>query len=333
MKALIHEGKQGMQGLSLREFQEPAVRSGFVKIQLKTAGLNRRDLMVLTRHKEDQPPLIVGSDGAGIIVETGEGVSNVAVGEEVVINPGLGWHNNSDAPPAGFEIVGLPDHGTFAEYITLPAVNVEKKPQHLTWEEAGVLSLAALTAYRVLFTRAKVKAGDTVLIPGIGSGVGTFLLKFAKAAGAKVVVTSRSEDKQQKALELGADISISTTSDWNEELKDETIDIVIESIGRATFDKSLKIVRKGGTVATFGATTEDEIKMDIRHFFYAQLNLLGSTMGSSEEFSEMLTFIQKHSISPVVDSIYPIEDYETAFQRLKDSENLGKIAFRIAELD
>jgi zinc-binding alcohol dehydrogenase/oxidoreductase len=331
MKAIVHEGKQGMQGLSLRDFQEPQINSGMVKVKLKTAGLNRRDLMVLTRHKEDQPPLIVGSDGAGIIVETGEGVTNVAAGDEVIINPGLGWSQNSDAPPAGFEIVGLPDHGTFAEYISLPAENVEKKPGHLKWEEAGVLSLAALTAYRVLFTRAKVKEGDTVLIPGIGSGVGTFLLKFAKAAGAKVIVTSRSEEKQEKARELGADLSISTNSDWNEELKDESVDVVIESIGRATFDKSLKVVRKGGTVATFGATTEDNIEIDIRHFFYGQLNLLGSTMGSTEEFREMLHFIQKHNITPAVDSVYNIEDYEAAFDRLKNSENLGKIAFRIAE--
>ncbi|WP_421378569.1 zinc-binding dehydrogenase [Bacillus salacetis] len=329
MKAILHEGKQGMEGLSLRDFQEPEISRGLVKIKLKTAGLNRRDLIVLTRHKEDQPPLIVGSDGAGTIEEIGEGVTNIAAGDEVIINPGLGWNQNSDAPPAGFEIVGLPDNGTFAEYITLPAENVEKKPDHLNWEEAGVLSLAALTAYRVLFTRAKVKEGDTVLIPGIGSGVGTFLLKFAKAAGAKVIVTSRSEEKQEKARELGADISISTNSDWNEELKGETVDVVIESIGRATFDKSLKIVRKGGTVATFGATTEDVIEIDIRHFFYGQLNLLGSTMGSAEEFREMLQFIQKHGIKPVVDSVYNLNEYEAAFNRLKQSENLGKIAFRI----
>jgi zinc-binding alcohol dehydrogenase/oxidoreductase len=331
MKAIVHEGKQGVQGLSLRDFQEPDVSRGMVKVKLKTAGLNRRDIMVLTRHKEDQPPLIVGSDGAGTIVEVGEGVTNVAAGDEVIINPGLGWAQNSDAPPAGFEIVGLPDHGTFAEYISLPAENVEKKPAHLNWEEAGVLSLAALTAYRVLFTRAKVKEGDTVLIPGIGSGVGTFLLKFAKAAGARVIVTSRSEEKQKKARELGADFSISTNSDWNEELKDETVDVVIESIGRATFNKSLKVVRKGGTVATFGATTEDEIEIDIRHFFYGQLNLLGSTMGSTEEFREMLEFIQKHEITPVVDSVYKLDEYEEAFDRLKNSENLGKMAFRIEE--
>jgi zinc-binding alcohol dehydrogenase/oxidoreductase len=331
MKALIHEGKQGMQGLSLGEFKEPEVDMGNVKVKLKTAGLNRRDLMVLTRHKEDKPPLIVGSDGAGIVVETGSDVKGISTGDEVIINPGLGWRNNSDVPPAGFEIVGLPDHGTFAEYITLPAENIVVKPKHLSWEEAGVLSLAALTAYRVLFTRAKVKDGDTVLVPGIGSGVGTFLLKFAKAAGAKVIVTSRSKEKLEKAEALGADITLLTNSDWNEELKDEKVDIVIESIGRATFEKSLKAVRKGGTIVTFGATTEDEVEIDIRQFFYGQYNLLGSTMGSGEEFSEMLQFIADHDIHPVVDTVYSIEDYEDAFLRLKNSENLGKIAFRISE--
>ncbi|RIW37244.1 NAD(P)-dependent alcohol dehydrogenase [Bacillus salacetis] len=331
MKAIVHEGKKGMQGLSLKDFQEPEAGSGMVKIKLMTAGLNRRDLMVLNRHKEDQPPLIIGSDGAGIVIQTGDGVTNVAAGEEIIINPGLGWEKNTDAPPSGFEIVGLPGHGTFAEYITLPAENVEKKPAHLNWEEAGVLSLAALTAYRVLFTRAKVKEGDTVLIPGIGSGVGTFLLKFAKAAGARTIVTSRSQDKQKKAMEFGADLAISTTSDWNEELKDETVDIVIESIGRATFEKSLQIVRKGGTVATFGATTDDIVEIDIRHFFYGQLNLLGSTMGSTEEFKEMLDFIERHNIKPVLDSVFELDEFEIAFDKLKNSENLGKIAFRVSE--
>ncbi|WP_456274528.1 zinc-binding dehydrogenase [Bacillus sp. AK031] len=331
MKALIHEGKQGMKGLSLREFPEPEVNKGNVKLKLKTAGLNRRDLMVLTRHKEDQPPLIIGSDGAGIVVETGSGVKDISIGDEVIINPGLGWKNNSDAPPSGFEIVGLPDHGTFAEYITLPAENIAGKPKHLNWEEAGVLSLAALTAYRVLFTRAKLKEGDTVLVPGIGSGVGTFLLKFAKAAGARVIVTSRSNEKLEKAKALGADVTLLTNSDWTEELKDEKVDIVIESIGRATFEKSLQAVRKGGTIVTFGATTEDEVEIDIRQFFYGQYNLLGSTMGSGEELADMLQFITDHDIHPVVDTVYSIEDYEGAFLRLKNSENLGKIAFRISE--
>ncbi|GGF20457.1 alcohol dehydrogenase [Halobacillus andaensis] len=330
MKAINHSKLEGLNGLSYEEMDLPPVESNKVRVKLKTAGMNRRDVAVTSRHKTDEPPLILGSDGAGIIDEVGAEVEHVQKGEEVIINPGLGWKQNSDAPPAGFEIVGLPDHGTFAEYITIPADNVEPKPNHLNWEEAGVLSLAALTAYRVLFTRAKIKQGDTVMLPGIGSGVLTFALKFAKAAGARVIVTSRSEEKLEKAKELGADAAILTQSDWNEELKDEQVDVLVESIGRATFDKSLQIIRKGGTIVTFGATTEDEVTIDIRKFFYGQYNLLGSTMGSAEEFKALLQFIEQHDIKPEVDRMFELSEYKEAFEYLRDSKNFGKIGFSIS---
>ncbi|MFC7319544.1 zinc-binding dehydrogenase [Halobacillus campisalis] len=329
MKAVVHEEIEGLEGLTYREMDLPEVEPTTVRVKLKTAGLNRRDVAVTSRHKPEQPPLILGSDGAGIVDEVGEHVQHVSKGDEVILNPGIGWKNNSDAPPAGFEIVGLPEHGTFAEYITLPSANIERKPAHLNWEEAGVLSLAALTAYRVLFTRAKIKSGDTVMLPGIGSGVLTFALKFAKAAGARVIVTSRSEDKLAKAKELGADVGVLTESDWNEELKEEQVDVLVESIGGATFDKSLAIIRKGGTIVTFGATTDDEVTIDIRKFFYGQFNLLGSTMGSAEEFKELLGFLANHKIKPEVDRMFPLSDYKEAFEYLRDSKNFGKIGFTI----
>ncbi|MFG6147139.1 zinc-binding dehydrogenase [Halobacillus sp. B23F22_1] len=330
MKAINHSNYEGLNGLSYEEMDLPPVEPNTVRVKLKTAGMNRRDVAVTSRHKTDQPPLILGSDGAGIVDEVGAEVEHVQKGEEVIINPGLGWKQNSDAPPASFEIVGMPDHGTFAEYITIPADNVEPKPSHLNWEEAGVLSLAALTAYRVLFTRAKIKQGDTVMLPGIGSGVLTFALKFAKAAGARVIVTSRSEEKLEKAKELGADEAILTQSDWNEKLKDEQVDVLVESIGRATFDKSLQIIRKGGTIVTFGATTEDEVAIDIRKFFYGQYNLLGSTMGSGEEFKALLQFIEQHDIKPEVDRMFELSEYKEAFAYLRDSKNFGKIGFTIS---
>ncbi|WP_173918389.1 zinc-binding dehydrogenase [Halobacillus sp. Marseille-Q1614] len=329
MKAIVHEKTEGLDGLSHRDFDQPDVQGDMVRIKLKTAGMNRRDIAVTSRHKTDQPPLIPGSDGAGVVEAVGEDVKLIAPGDEVIINPGLGWEKNSDAPPQGFEILGLPDHGTFAEYITVPASNVEHKPKHLNWNEAGVLPLAALTAYRVLFTRGKVKEGDTVMLPGIGSGVLTFALKFAKAAGARVIVTSRSEEKLKNAKELGADVTILTQSDWKEELKNETVDLLVESIGQATFNKSLEIIRKGGTIVTFGATTEDEVKVDIRQFFYGQYNLLGSTMGSAEEFREMVKFIEKHEIKPEVDRMFNLSEYKEAFEYLRDSKNFGKIGFTI----
>lgn len=329
MKAIVHEGTAGLAGVSYREMNEPSPQAGEVKIRLKAAGLNHRDLFVLHRHKEGEPPLIIGSDGAGVITEAGLGVTDVKPGDEVIINPGLGWAKKSPAPPEGFETVGHPDHGTFAETIVLPAENVLPKPAHLTWEEAGVLSLAALTAYRALFTRGGVQAGMTVLIPGIGSGVATFLLQFAKAAGATVYVTSRSEEKRAKAIELGADKAIDSDGDWAEQLDGEKVDLVIESVGHATFQKSLDSVKTGGTIVTFGASAGDETPINLRAFFYGQLNLLGSTLGSAEELREALSFIEKHTIHPVMDQTFPLSDYKAAFHRLERGEQIGKIAFAI----
>ncbi|OXS77983.1 zinc-binding dehydrogenase [Domibacillus enclensis] len=329
MKAIVHEGTAGLEGVSYREIEEPLPGKGEVRIRLKAAGLNHRDLFVLKRHKENEPPLIIGSDGAGIVESVGEGVTAVKAGDEVIINPGLGWPDQSDAPPEGFEIVGLPFHGTFAKSITVPAENALPKPKHLSWEEAGVLSLAALTAYRALFTRGKVKPGMKVLIPGIGSGVATFLLQFAKAAGAAVYVTSRSKEKRQKALELGANKAIDSSADWNEALNGEKMDLVIESVGAATFNQSLGQLRTGGTIVTFGASAGDDVTINLRTFFYGQFNMLGSTMGSGEELKDMLHFIEEHQIHPVMDRTYSLSEYQEAFTRLERAEQIGKIAFSI----
>ncbi|RXI96586.1 NAD(P)-dependent alcohol dehydrogenase [Anaerobacillus alkaliphilus] len=330
MKAVVHVGKLGFDGLTYRDMEMPQPKAGEVRIKLKTTGLNHRDLFVLNRHTPTEPPLIIGSDGAGIIDSIGEGVSNVQVGDEVMINPGLGWKETSDAPPPGFEIVGHPFHGTFAEYVVIPAENVIEKPQYLTWEEAGVLSLAALTAYRVLFTRGRIQPNMKVLIPGIGSGVATFLLQFAKAVGATVIVTSRSQDKCAKALELGADKAIDSNEDWNQALCGEKMDLVIECVGAATFNKSLDQLRTGGTIVTFGASAGDVMQLNLRQFFYGQFNLLGSTMGSAEEYKEMIKFIETHNIKPVIDSMYTLDQFSQAFHRMETATQLGKIGFTIS---
>lgn len=160
MKALIHEKIAGVEGVNWTDTEKPEPKTGEVLIKLQTAGMNRRDLAVITkRHKENDPPLIPGSDGAGVVEATGNDVKRFDVGQEVIINPSLGWEQNSDVPPEGFNIVGFPDDGTFAEYIVLPESQVEKKPTQLSWDEAGVLGLAALTAYRALFTRRELTKG------------------------------------------------------------------------------------------------------------------------------------------------------------------------------
>lgn len=327
MKAFVHElGK-----LHVKNMPEPIAKKREVIVSLKMAGLNRRDLYIKDRRGKGHEALIIGSDGAGSVESVGEGVTEFAVGDEVIINPSLRWNENTDAPPKEFDILGMPDHGTFAEKIAISVDQVEKKPQHLSFEEASVLALSGLTGYRALFTQGQIKAGQTLFIPGASSGVATFIIQFAKKVGARVIVTSRSEEKREQALRIGADIAIDTNSEWEEQLENETIDLVIDSVGRATFNRSLKILKQGGKIVVFGATTEDTVELNLREFFYGQFKLFGSTMGSREELREMLAFISKHMIHPIIDRSFSLKDSQIAFDYLEKNEQFGKIAINICK--
>lgn len=329
MKAIYHKGVQSLEGIQFGEVEQDKISDDEVIVKLKTAGLNHRDLFIPNRHNENDPPIVLGSDGAGVVDQIGADVTNVKVGDEVIINPSLGWEKNSAVPPEGFEITGFPFNGTFAEYITLPAENAVLKPEHLNWEEAGVLALSAMTAYRAMFTRGQLKAGQTVLIPGATGGAGTFLMQFAKAKGATVFVTSRSEEKRAESLKLGADKAIDSEIDWDEQLNGEKADLVIESVGAATFNKSVDQLKRGGTLVAFGASAGDTVDFNLRKFFYGQFNLLGSTMASAEELHDMIDFIEKHDIKPVMDKIFKMEDFKEAFDRLDNAGMMGKIAFTL----
>lgn len=195
MKAIVHQYKKGVEGLQYKFLSETHPNAGEVKVKLKAAGLNHRDLFIINNRKEMDLPLVIGSDGAGIVTEIGEGVSADLLQAEVIINPSIGWENIAEVPELP-EVLGGPKDGTFAEYVIVPAENVVEKPSYLTWEESGVLALSALTAYRALFTKGRLKCGEHVLIPGIGGGVATFAMLFSKAIGAKVSVTSRVENKE-----------------------------------------------------------------------------------------------------------------------------------------
>lgn len=321
MKAFVIEAGE----LVVKDMPQPKPGKGEAVVALKTAGLNRRDLNLKRRHGNQPEPLIIGSDGAGVVEAVGDGVMNVAVGDEVIINPSLRWFEESAAPPAEFDILGLPDNGTFAEKIAISAEQLEQKPAHLTWEEAGGLALAALTGYRAMFTQGGLQKGQTVFIPGAGSGVATYLIQFAKNIGARVIVSSRSEEKRKHALDTGADRAIANDSDWTEVLADEQIDLVIDSVGRATFNRSLEILKKGGRIVIFGATTEDNVDFDLRSFFYGQYQLLGTTMGSREELREMIKHVNKYGMHPVVDRTFPLEQAQEAFNHLAKGAQFGKV--------
>lgn len=333
MKALVLAGS-GLNGLVIRDVPVPEVRPGTVRVRLRTAALNHRDLYFIEGRMAAAPGSILGSDGAGIVDAVGEGVDGIRVGDEVVINPSLGWTEKSDAPPAGFRILGVPDPGTFAEYVVVPAGNVVPKPPHLTWEEAAALPLSALTAYRALFTRAGLRPGETVVIPGIGGGVALFGLQMTRAAGARVLVTSRIADKRARALALGADAAFDTRSDWAAAVREATggrgADVVVETVGGATFERSLECLRPGGRLVTFAAGYGVKATIDLRRFFVGQFTLLGTTMGSTPEFVEMVEFVERHGLRPVVDSVYPLPQAREAFARLLASEQFGKIVLSIS---
>lgn len=327
MKAFVMEAGQ----YKLKDMPEPTAKPGEVVVKIRDAGINRRDLGLLKRYGDNPEALIIGSDGAGIVESLGEGVTDFEVGDEVIINPGLRWERNSDAPPEGFDILGMPDHGTFAEKIAISAQQLEKKPGHLSWEEAGGLALPALTGFRALFTKGQLKKGDTLFIPGAGSGVATFLIQFAKNAGATVIVTSRSEEKLAQAKEIGADIAIPTDSDWVKELEGQKIDLVIDSVGGATFNRSLEVLKKGGRIVIFGATTADNVDFNLRSFFYGQYQLFGSTMGSREELRDMLRHIEEHGTHPVIDRVFSLDEAQEAFDYLAEGKQFGKVVLRASE--
>ncbi len=326
MRAFVHVGKLTY----VTDMPQPRLGDEEVRVVLKAAGLNRRDLYIPNRRGEASDPLIVGSDGAGVVKEVGKNVKDWGVGDEVIINPSLRWKENSAVPPECFDILGMPDHGTFAEQITIHADQLEKKPASYSWEEAGVLGLSALTGYRALFTQGQLTSGQTVFIPGGSSGVATYVIQYAVAVGARVIVTSRSACKREKCKELGAHIVLDTDDDWNERLKDETVDLVIESVGEATFQRSLDVLKRGGRMVTFGATAGDTVNLDLRSFFYGQYTLVGSTMGSREEFRSMLAFIDEKDIHPVIDNIYPLESAQEACNRLLENEHFGKVGLHIS---
>lgn len=327
MKAFVHE----LDKQHVKDMQEPKAREGEVVVLLKVAGLNRRDLNIKTRRGEVEEALILGSDGSGIVDSISEGVSDFSVGDDVIINPSLRWDKNSDAPPEEFDILGMPDHGTFAEKIAISAAQLERKPEYLSFEEAGVTALSGLTGYRALFTKGGIQTGETLFIPGASSGVATFIIQFAKEAGARVIVTSRSKEKREQALKIGADLALDTNDNWEEQLKNETIDLVIDSVGRATFNRSLKVLKQGGKIVVFGATTEDTVELNLREFFYGQYRMFGSTMGSREELKDMLEFMSKYEIRPIIDQVFSLNDIQTAFNHLDKNEQFGKIAIKINE--
>ncbi|SIR99837.1 NADPH:quinone reductase [Peribacillus simplex] len=325
----------GPNQLKLEDVEMPKPSLKEVVVRLKAAALNRRDLMVVHGlYPGIKLPSILGSDGAGEVVEVGGEVEDVLIGDEVIINPGLNWGNDTSKKRAGFTVLGNPIDGTFAQYVKVQVENVYSKPSHLSWEEAAALPLAGLTAYRALVTKGKVKNGETVLIPGVGGGVATYLVQFAAALGAEVFVTSSKKEKIEKAKRFGATGGVQYTSDdWSEELEKLTggIDLSIDSIGGEVFKTLISLGKIGSRIVSFGATRGPVPNLLLPSITVKEMSLIGSTMGSPQDFAEMVKLVEEHEIHPILDETFSLGQVSEALFRMEKGENFGKIVLTIPQ--
>lgn len=331
MKALVlNEVKSP---LTLADCDDPAAGQGQAVVKLKAAALNRRDFWITQgMYPGVEAPCVLGSDGAGVVETVGDGVDESWVGKEVVINPGMAWGADPLAQAGAFNILGMPDDGTFAERVAIPAAQLAPKPEHLAWTEAAALPLAGLTAYRAVFSQGGLQAGQTVLITGIGGGVAVFALQFVVAAGAKALVTSSSPDKLARAESLGATAGANYKDEgWAAALGKEhgPVDLVIDSAGGEGYNDLMDLVKPGGRIVNYGATAGPPRKLDMFKLFWKQLHLIGSTMGSPEDFAAMVEFVSKHQIKPVVDKVVPLGEGAELVASMADSPQFGKLVLEM----
>ena len=329
MNAVVLRELGGPETLVVEQMPDPQPGPGEAVVRIRAAALNHRDAWIRQgQYAGIRLPIILGSDGAGEVVAVGAGVDAARVGQAVVINPSLDWGGNARVQGPTYRILGLPDHGTYAELVKVPADNLWPKPAAMSWESAAAIPLAGLTAYRALVTRARVEPGETVLVTGVGGGAATFALLIARHLGARVLVTSGSDAKIARARALGAADGVNYRTDgWGKALQtmaDGGPDVIIDSAGRDAFPTLIEILKPGGRLVTFGATTGSAAAIEIRRIFWKQLSVLGTTMGSPREFGEMLALFAG-GLAPVVDGIFPMAAASDAHRRMDQADQFGKI--------
>ena len=344
MRALVINAHGGLERLEYRnDVPEPELRQpADVRVRVRAAALNHLDLFVFAGLPgvAIRPPWILGADGMGEIESVGSAVRDVAVGDRVIINPGIS-DRSCEYCLAGehplcirFGILGEHHPGTLAEYVVVPAANVRRIPPAITDISAAAFTLATLTAWRMVVTRARVRAGEQVLIQGIGGGVALAALHICKSLGATVWVTSRSDEKLARARALGADEAInSTTTDVAREVRARTnkrgVDVVIDSVGKATWTQSLGALGRAGRLVTCGATSGPMVETDVRRLFWNQWSILGSTMGNDAEFDAITAELSAGRLFPEIDRVYELAEGRQAFERLEHADQFGKIVITV----
>ncbi|HEX4561046.1 MAG TPA: zinc-binding dehydrogenase [Gemmatimonadales bacterium] len=347
MRAAVLTDTGGLDRLTVADVPDPGVPGpGQVRVAIRAAALNHLDLFVASGLPgiHYQFPHIVGADGAGVIDAVGPGVTRVKAGDRVMINSGIS-DRTCEFCRAGehslcitYRILGEHLPGTLCSGIVLPEFNVAPIPAvtpALSWPEAAAFSLVTLTAWRMVHTRAQVKQGEWVLVWGIGGGVSLSALRIAKQAGARVIATSSSDAKLARARELGADATLNhATQDIPKEVRALTekrgVDVVVENVGEATWERSIRVLAKGGRVVTCGGTTGPMLVTDVRRLFWGGYSILGSTMGNDAEYAAIVAELSAGRLRPVVDRVFPLEQVRDAYTYLDQAEQLGKVAVEIS---
>lgn len=313
------DAENPLSGLTLGEVPDPEIPEGWALVTLRAAALNHHDIWSLkgVGLRPEQLPMILGCDGAGVDAD-----GNEVIVHAVIADPDAGDGDETLDPRRSLLSERFP--GTLAEKIAVPRRNLIPKPSSLTFEEAACLPTSWLTAYRMLFTRAALRPGDTVLVQGAGGGVSTAAIALARAAGLRVWATSRSDAKRTRALELGAHATFAP-----DERLPERVDAVIETVGRATWASSIRAVRPGGAVVVSGATTGDDPSADLTQVFFLQRSVIGSTMGTRGELQRLVSMVDATGLRPVIDSVRPLSEARSGFAEMLEGEQFGKIVFTI----
>lgn len=331
-KAIVLHGIN--EPLVLNNIPIPAIGEDEALVRIKAAAFNRRDWWIQQgQYAGLKFPIVLGSDGAGVVEQVGNEGHSHWVGREVLINPSLGWGDNEAFQGKSFHILGLPQDGTFAEFVCVPVANLHEKPVHLSFEEAAALPLGGLTAYRALFSRAGLKAGEKVLVVGAGGGVATFALQWAIHAGATVYVTSSAASKIDQAVALGAKGgALYTDENWAQQLQERVggFDIIVDSALGEGMVHYPDLANPGGRIVFFGGTAGNIPALNARKIFWKQLSLLGTTMGSPTDFTAMLAFVNEHRAVPVVHTTYPLQEAEVALRQMDRSMQFGKIVLTVS---
>ncbi len=335
MKALLLPETGGPEKLVIAEIATPEPAPGEVRVKIVCAALNRRDYWITVgAYPRIEYPATAGSDGAGIVDAVGAGVDSAIVGQEVVIYPALEWGDDPRCGGDNFRVLGMPDQGTFAEYICVPADSLAPKPGHLSWAEAAAFPLAGMTAWRATVSHGEVQPGHKVLVTGIGGGCATFALAWARGHGAEVFVTSGSQEKIDAAIALGASAGFNYREpDWHKAVLKASggIDLAIDSGGGDGLHQVLDTLGRGGRYVFFGATLGNAEKgLNMAKLFFRQARIQGTTMGRPQEFRAMIDFINDKKIKPVIDQVYPFAEAARAHARMQHSEQMGKLVLQIS---